>query len=185
MRRPRPDRGRRRLRAPAARARPRRSPSRDRPRTCAGYATRHERVALSSSTPSGSPSASRRMTPPAGSGVVAVDRRRGQRGATGEQRVVVVCPERARAGPGDALEVVGRRPAAPAVRVPAVPLEPGVGIAPSARCAAPIRRHPLLERRRVATGPRRRSRQRPRRGGGARRSARGCRPRRAPARSAR
>ena len=49
-------------------------------------------------------------------------------GPAHEQRVVVVRPERTATTRGDRLEIVGRRPAAPAVDVPAVAFEPRRGI---------------------------------------------------------
>ena len=61
---------------------------------------------------------------------------------------MVVCPQHAPAPRGHALEVGGRRPAAPAVRVPTVPAEPRRWIGQSAVCGADTR-HPLLDARRV------------------------------------
>ncbi len=78
----------------------------------------------------------------------AIDGGDGQRGSTREQGMMVVCPQRASASRCDALEVDGSRPATPAVRIPAVPLEPRVGGAQgSVRGADPF--HPRLERRRA------------------------------------
>ncbi len=68
------------------------------------------------------------MTPAGRIGRVAGHAGRLERGPAHEQRVVVVRPERAATPRRDRLEVVGRRPAAPAVDVPAVTFEPGVGI---------------------------------------------------------
>ncbi len=75
-----------------------------------------------------------------------------------QQRVVVVRPQRAATARRDGLEVVGRRPAAPAVDVPAVALEPGVRDRPAPR-----------ERPGSAPGRRRASRRRSGRPGASRR----------------
>ena len=64
----------------------------------------------------------------------------------GEQRVMVVRPEDDPAAGGDRLDVVGRRPASPSVGVPAVPVDPRVGVR-ERRVRRPDRRHPVGERR--------------------------------------
>ena len=125
-------------------------------------------------------------TPPGGSSVAAVTP------PVRERRVAAhsawwSCAHRAIRRPGrHALEVVGRRPAAPAVRVPAVALEPGVRVRRARRDGRRrSRRRPsssVATRREVELAGRER---RLRRDAGARRSARGSPPRRARGRSVR
>ncbi len=55
------------------------------------------------------------------------DRGRRERGTAGPERVVVVGPQRDTPPGRHALQVVGRRPASPAIGVPAVALDPLVG----------------------------------------------------------
>ena len=114
-----------------------RSPPRGPPASAAGRWTVTSRAAASCRTPSGSPSASRRMMPPGGSGVAAVDARRPRARRGSPSRAWWSCAQSATRRPGrDPLEVVGRRPATPAVRVPAVALEPRVRVAASRAWAA-------------------------------------------------
>ena len=133
-----------------------------------GMWTVTRRVAASCRTPSASPSASRRMTPPAGSGV-SRSRRPPSSAARLASSAWWSCAQSAQRRPGrDGLEVVGRRPAAPAVDVPAVALEPRPGIGQRARGRpgrAPGRRRASRHR----SGRPGASRRRHARGGGARR----------------
>ena len=99
--------------------------------------------AFSNMIPSGSPSASRRMMPPAGSGDAGVDARGGERGGACPQRVEVEraqCDVSARCDP---LEHVGMRPGAPATLVPARAEDPA-----GRRDARPPRRRPARVRHR-------------------------------------
>ena len=72
----------------------------------------------------GSPSAARRMIAAGGSGVAGVDARPRERRLARPDRVVVVRPEGDAAPGRRRFEVGGGRPAAPAVGVPALALEP-------------------------------------------------------------
>ena len=72
---------------------------------------------------------------------------RGERRVAGPQGVVVVRPQRGTPAGCDGLELVGGRPAAPSIAVPAVALEPGVGREGLVRGAEPSQ--PIVERRRV------------------------------------
>ena len=59
---------------------------------------------------------------------LAIHSRQRQRGSTRKQRVMVMRPQRAATAGRDGLEVSRRRPAAPAVQIPAATLEPGARI---------------------------------------------------------
>ncbi len=62
----------------------------------------------------------------------------GERGMAHEERVVVVGPERDPAARGDRLEIVGGRPASPAVEVPPVAEQPGRRIRQRGVCLADV-----------------------------------------------
>ena len=98
------------------------------------------------STPSGRPSA----VAPDHAAVRVVGRQTGRRdrGVARPQRVVVVRPDRRPATGRHRLEVVGGRPAAPSVAVPAVTLEPRT-VRAAARAPPRRLRQAVVERRRV------------------------------------
>ena len=86
------------------------------------------RAAASRSTPVGSPSSLAADHAAGRVRAVAIDAGRRQRRTADQQRVVVVRPQRAAPAGRHGLEVVGRRPAAPPIGVPAVALQPGLRV---------------------------------------------------------
>ena len=178
-----PGRGRRPRPASAAPARRPRSRARDRPGPSSGTWTVMSRVAASYSSPSGAPVCVTPDDAAGGIGRVAVEPGRSQRRMRGEQRVVVVSPERHATTGRDGLEVGRGGPASPSVGAPAVTLEPRVRVRHGAR--ARRARGPALRRASPhRSGRPGAARRRRRPDGGGHRSGPGSPPRRAPGRSA-
>ena len=86
-----------------------------------------------------------------GIGAALVDAGRDERRGAGDERVVVVGPERDQPARGGAVEVVGGGPSAEGVRVPPSPFDPGVEVAGRAGVVRVGRRadpaHELVDRR--------------------------------------